>query len=75
MTRILAKHRRAKFDYDITDTWTAGIVLTGQEVKACKLDHCNISNAAITLDHNAKSLLLINMDIPLYSKTSPSSAP
>ena len=30
------KNRRATFDYAITDTYTAGIVLTGTEIKSIR---------------------------------------
>lgn len=30
------KNRRARFDYEITDTYTAGIVLTGTEIKSIR---------------------------------------
>ncbi len=30
------KNRRASFDYEITDTFTAGIVLTGTEIKSIR---------------------------------------
>ena len=33
---INIKHRRANFDYDISETFTAGIVLTGTEIKALR---------------------------------------
>ncbi len=31
---VLAENRRAKFDYEILETFEAGLVLTGQEVKS-----------------------------------------
>ena len=33
---INIKNRRANFDYDISETFTAGIVLTGTEIKALR---------------------------------------
>lgn len=33
---INIKNRRAKFDYEISDTFTAGIVLTGTEIKSLR---------------------------------------
>ena len=30
----IARHKRARFDYHILDTWEAGPVLTGTEVEA-----------------------------------------
>ncbi|MEK9180654.1 MAG: SsrA-binding protein SmpB [Patescibacteria group bacterium] len=34
--KVLAKNRRAYFDYEITEKLEAGVVLTGQEVKSAK---------------------------------------
>ncbi|MEX0749145.1 MAG: SsrA-binding protein SmpB [Candidatus Saccharimonadales bacterium] len=34
--KIIAKNKRARFDYDITDTLTAGLILRGTEVKSVK---------------------------------------
>lgn len=36
MENINIKNRRATFDYEITDTFTAGIVLTGTEIKSIR---------------------------------------
>lgn len=68
--KVLAKNKRAYFDYDINQTREAGLILSWHEVKACKLDHCTITEAIIRLDEKKRSLTVINMDIPLYSKTS-----
>ncbi|MEX0934457.1 MAG: SsrA-binding protein SmpB [Candidatus Saccharimonadales bacterium] len=34
--KVIASNKRAKFDYDITDTVVAGLVLLGSEVKSIK---------------------------------------
>lgn len=73
--KILAKNKRAYFDYDIEQTYDAGLVLLWHEVKACKMDHCTITEWIIRYDEKQRSLLLINMDIPLYSKTQQSLVP
>lgn len=73
--RILAKNKRAYFDYDIEQTYDAGIVLAWHEVKACKIDHCTITEWIIRYDEKTRSLMLVNMDIPLYSKTQQSLVP
>ena len=72
--RTLAKNKRARFDYDITSTWQAGIVLAWHEVKACKVDHCSITEAIVILDFHTQELTIKGMNIPLYSKTSPTLA-
>jgi tmRNA-binding protein len=33
------------------------------------MDHCTITEGIIRIDHDLKTLKIINMDIPLYSKT------
>ena len=38
----LARNKRAFFEYDILETYQAGIVLEGQEVKSIKTGHINI---------------------------------
>ena len=36
-TPINIKNKRASFDYEFIDTYTAGIVLTGTEIKSIRL--------------------------------------
>lgn len=35
-TKTVATNRRARFDYEILDTWEAGLVLLGSEVKSLR---------------------------------------
>ncbi len=39
---IVIKNRRATFDYEILDTWTAGIVLAGTEIKSLRLGKASL---------------------------------
>ena len=41
----IARNKRARHDYHIIDTWEAGIVLTGSEVKSLRNGKANISDA------------------------------
>ena len=41
---INIKNRRASFDYDLLDTYTAGIVLTGTEIKSIRLGKAGLSD-------------------------------
>ena len=41
----VAFNRRAHFDYEIEETFVAGIVLTGTEVKSLRLGHAQINEA------------------------------
>lgn len=70
--RILAKHKKAHFDYEITDTLDVGIVLQWHEVKSCKVWHPNISDAIVKI--LGGHAYITNMDIPLYTKTAPALA-
>lgn len=41
---INIKNRRAAFDYEIRDTFTAGIVLTGTEIKSIRLGKAGLTD-------------------------------
>lgn len=41
---INIKNRRASFDYEISDTFTAGIVLTGTEIKSLRLGKAGLTD-------------------------------
>lgn len=64
---IYAVNKRANFDYQISDTYEAGLVLFGQEVKSIKTGHINLNNSFVTLKNGARpELYLINCHIPPY---------
>lgn len=42
---INIKNRRAHFDYEISETFTAGIVLTGTEIKALRQGKASLADA------------------------------
>jgi len=50
--KLLAKNRRATFDYEVTDKLVAGIVLSGAEVKSAKLGHVSLKGSYITVKDN-----------------------
>ena len=39
---INIKNKRATFDYELVDTYTAGIVLTGTEIKSIRLGKASL---------------------------------
>ena len=43
--KVIATHRRARFEYEILDTLEAGIVLHGPEVKSLRAGRANLSEA------------------------------
>ncbi len=46
--KVVAENRRARFDYEITDTVEAGMVLTGQEVKSCRLGQISLAGSYVS---------------------------
>jgi SsrA-binding protein len=64
--KSIARNRRARFDYHIMETWEAGIVLTGTEVKALRAGKANISDAYAVV--NGGEVFLLNLNIPPYEQ-------
>ena len=62
----IARNRRARFDYHILETWEAGVVLTGTEVKALRAGKANISDAYAVV--NGGEVFLLNLNIPPYEQ-------
>lgn len=62
--KSLAFNKRAKFDYDIKQTFDAGLVLEGREVKAAKTG--NVSLAGSYVKVNQSGAQLINAHIGPY---------
>lgn len=60
----LAKNRKAYFDYEILETFRAGLALKGFEVKATKSGKINIAGSFVLIRGNQAYLL--NADIPPY---------
>jgi SsrA-binding protein len=48
--RVLATNRRARRDYELGDSFEAGIVLTGSEVKSLRESTVQISDAYATIE-------------------------
>jgi SsrA-binding protein len=48
----VALNRRARHDFTIDDTFEAGIVLTGTEIKSIRAGKVNLSDAYARVDHN-----------------------
>ena len=68
--KIVAKNRRAKFDYEIIDTLEAGIILTGSEVKSIRNGKVSINEAFIGPMTNSNDIYLFNSDISPYAQAS-----
>lgn len=44
-SKILIKNKRASFDYELTEFFTAGIVLTGTEIKSIRLGKVSLTDS------------------------------
>lgn len=62
--KSLAVNKRARFDYDIKDTFDAGLVLEGREVKSAKAG--NVSMAGSYIKVNPKGATLVGAHIGAY---------
>ncbi len=63
---INIKNKRARFDYEILDTYTAGIVLGGTEIKSIRLGKASLSQSFCEFNDKGE-LFVINMQIDEYS--------
>ncbi len=61
---INIKNRRATFDYDFIDQYTAGIVLTGTEIKSIRLGKASLVDTFCYFSHN--ELWVKNMNVSEY---------
>ncbi len=63
---INIKNRKARFQYELLDKYTAGIVLTGTEIKSIRSSKASIAESFC--EFNAKGeLFVINMNIEEYA--------
>lgn len=59
------KNKKAKFEYEILDKYTAGIVLTGTEIKSIRNSKASISESFCEFNEKGE-LFIINMTIEEY---------
>lgn len=62
--KVVAENRKARFNYEIVNTYEAGLMLTGTEVKSLREGKANISEAYAS-DENGE-IWLINSYLPEY---------
>jgi SsrA-binding protein len=66
-TRIAVQNRRARHEYHILETWEAGLVLQGTEVKSLRMGRANLQDAFARVDHRGE-LWLHNVHISPYEQ-------
>lgn len=64
----LSSNKKARFDYTILDTYEAGIVLSGQEVKSVRSGAARLTGTFVTFHGNIP--MLTNAFIPPYKHAS-----
>ena len=64
--KIVSENRRARFNYEIGETYEAGLVLTGTEVKALRTGKATIAESYASPEKG--ELFLINATIPEYGQ-------
>ena len=67
--KVIAKNRRALFDYHVESRVEAGISLTGTEVKSLREGSAQLSDAYAVGQHG--ELFLLNAQIPPYKAAGP----
>ncbi len=64
--QVNIKNKRARFEYEIMDQYTAGIVLTGTEIKSIRAGKASIAESFCSFNDQGE-LFIINMHIEEYS--------
>jgi SsrA-binding protein len=64
----IAQNRRARFEYEIEETFETGICLLGTEVKALRLGKANIAESYAAVE--GEEIMLINANFPIYEPAS-----
>ncbi|HQF56904.1 MAG TPA: SsrA-binding protein SmpB [Candidatus Magasanikbacteria bacterium] len=62
--KLYADNKKARFDYEIIETYEAGLVLSGNEVKSIRNGNISLKGGFITF-HN-QDAFLTNVHIPRY---------
>src|SRR5688500_14547380 len=65
-TTVIARNKRARHDYHILDTWEAGLVLTGTEVKSLRDGKANLADSYAVV--NGGEVFLLNLHIAPYDQ-------
>jgi len=64
--KFVASNRQARHDYDFEETYEAGLVLTGTEVKSIRAGRANLKDAFARVENG--EVWLHNMHVPEYTQ-------
>ena len=67
-TTLISENRKARHEYFITDSWEAGVMLLGSEVKSLRVGQTNIAESYASIE--AGGIWLINSYIAEYKGAS-----
>lgn len=65
-TNINIKNKKARFEYELLDKYTAGIVLSGTEIKSIRYGRASITESFCEFNDKGE-LFVINMQVDEYS--------
>ena len=63
---LVAENRRARYNYELGDTFEAGLALTGTEVKSLRSARATIAESYASAEND--EFWLINSNIPVYAQ-------
>ena len=66
--KIIVTNRKARYDYHFMDSWEAGIVLTGTEVKSLRQGKINLTDSFAAVDNG--EVYLYNVHVSPYEQGS-----
>lgn len=66
MDKVEIRNKRASFDYEILDVLTAGIVLTGTEIKSLRQGKANLTDSFCIIENG--EVFVRNLHISEYDK-------
>lgn len=66
--KVIARNRKASFDYDLGERFEAGMELMGSEIKSIRAKHVSLQEAYVTIRGN--ELWVLNMHIKEYKEAS-----
>ena len=65
-SKLVAQNKKARHDYSIDETWEAGLVLTGTEVKSLRQGRCSLVDGYADVQDG--EVWLLGVHIPEYTE-------
>ncbi len=64
MQKVISRNKQARRNYHIEDTWEAGLVLMGSEVKSLRAGNCSLDEGYCAVRNG--EIWLVDCNIPVY---------